>query len=167
MMKFFAVDIPAAVIFSCVLISACGPSAKNACNNEPRTLTTGIYFYLKDRVTGNDILNYGSSLLPAPDSIRLKNSATGQGYPLYVTRGSNGSVVFSQFYNRPAGVVDSLEFRFGSSAPDTLIIYTGLINGWRGDECPTVKDAGITKVVLRNVVLIETTNDDSFFTITK
>jgi hypothetical protein len=166
-MIFFQRYISVAFIFSWLLFSACSSTGKNACNDEPRTLTSGIYFYLKDRATGNDILNYGASILPAPDSIRLKNAGTGQPYPLYVTKSNNGSVVFSQFYNRPAGVVDSLEFRFGSAVPDTLIIYTGLINGWRGDECPTVKDAGITKVILRNVVLVETTNDDSFFTITK
>lgn len=147
--------------------SHCNFSGKKVCNSEPLGQTGGIYFYLKDRTTGQDLLSYGASILPAPDSIRLKNLSTGQPCPLLVTKGTNGTIVFSQAYNRPAGITDSLEFRFGQSIPDTLVVTTGYIKGWRGDECPWVKDAGIVKVVLRNTVLLETTDDNSLFTILK
>jgi hypothetical protein len=79
----------------------------------------------------------------------------------------NESEIYSLHYKRPANIVDSLIFKFGNSPLDTLIIYTGMIDGWRGDECGSVREPGIVKIVLRNQVLIETTTDQAFFTLKK
>lgn len=166
-MKGLSLCVTAALVCLGIFFSQCNFSSRTVCHNKPLLQTGGIYFYLKDRVTGFDLLSYGASVLPAPDSVKLINITTGQVYPLLVTKGSNGSILFSALYKRPAGITDSLEFRFGQAVPDTLIVSTGLIKGWRGDECPTVNDAGIKKVVLRNTVLLETTDDNSIFTLMK
>ena len=139
---------------------------RNVCDNSRHSETRYIIFKLKDRITGNDILTNGIGL-PVPDSIKLKNINTGYFYQLYLGQGSNGNLIYSQQYQRPANITDSLVFFFGNSVPDTLVVYTGLVDGWRGEECPTVKDPGITKVTLRNQVLVQTTNDDAMFTLLK
>jgi hypothetical protein len=140
---------------------------KNACSKNPRTLTPGINFKLKDRATGNDILPATTVIQPVPDSIRLKDARTGVFYALFYGQSMNEVGIYSQQYARPVNVTDSLVFYFGNAVPDTLIVYTGSVDGWRGDECGTVKDAGITKVVLRGQVLVESTDDISVFTLRK
>jgi hypothetical protein len=137
------------------------------CLENPRSETPGIYFKLKDRITGNDILTAGTAPLPVPDSIKLKDLSTGYSYPLHIGLGVNESNVYTLQYRQPANIVDSLIFLFGNATPDTLIIYTGIVKGWRGDECPFVNDAGITKVMLRGQVLLETMYDSEFFTLKK
>ena len=114
-------------VFSC----NCG---KDECLKNPRTETTGINFRLKDSLTGNDILTLTTGSQPVPDTIKLIDLRTGYSYPLYFARRINELLVFSQHYQRPANIIDSLIFKFGNSIPDTLIIYTGMIDGWRGDE---------------------------------
>lgn len=140
---------------------------KDECLKNPRTETSGIYFNLKDSITGNDIISLSSGSLPVPDTIKLIDFRTGFSYPLYAAASVNETVVFSQHYQRPASIIDTLVFKFGNAIPDTLIVYTGVIDGWRGDECPSVKEPGITKVVLRGRVLIETSNDQATFTLKK
>ena len=165
---FLSVKIFSFAILGVFFMNVAGPCncKKNVCNNSRHTETRYITFRLKDRITGNDILTNGTGL-PVPDSIKLKNINTGYFYQLYFGLGSNGNLIYSQQYHRPANIIDSLVFFFGNSVPDTLVVYTGLIDGWRGDECPTIKDPGITKVTLRNQVLIQTTNDDAIFTLLK
>jgi hypothetical protein len=161
---------PAAVylLFSGILlnVSPCNCS-RNKCDASARGVTNRINFRLKDKITGNDILSFGGSVVPVPDSIKLKDIRTGSLYPLFIIQGPGEVIIYSPQYYRPANVIDSLAFFYGSATPDTLLVYTGLINGWRGDECPTVKEPGITKVVLRNQVLLETTEDDGIFTLRK
>lgn len=140
---------------------------KYACNSRPETLTRVINFKLKDKVTGNDILSFGGTVLPVPDSIKLKDIRTGVFYPLFVGQGADDVIIYSPQYTRPADVVDSLVFFYGNTLPDTLVVYIGLVDGWRGDECPYIKDAGINKVILRNQVLIETTHDGAVFSLSK
>ena len=140
---------------------------RSECMKNPRSETPGIFFKLKDKITGNDILTAGAGPMLVPDSIKLKDLRTGYSYSLYTGLLVNESNVYSQQYNRPANVIDTLVFLFGNAMPDTLIIYTGIVQGWRGDECPSVNDAGITKVILRGQVLLETTSDSEFFTLRK
>jgi len=151
-------------IFSVFFLSVAGTCncKKKVCNNTGYSKTGIISFRLKDRITGNDILTNG-----VPDSIKLKDISTGYFYHLSLGQLPNGNQIFSTEFQRPANITDSLVFFFGYSLPDTLVVYTGLIDGWRGDECPTVKDPGITKVTLRNQVLVQTTNDDAIFTLLK
>lgn len=139
---------------------------KNSCS-PARGVTNGIRFKLKDKVTGNDILSFSGSVLPVPDSIKLKDLRTGIFYSLFMSKEVNEVIVYSQEYQKPANMIDSAAFYFGNAIPDTLLIYIGLVDGWRGDECPTIKDPGITRVVLRNQVLVETTNDDAVFALRK
>ena len=148
------------VVFYC----NCG---KDQCLKNPKTETNGIYFRLKDSVTGSDIISLNSGSQPVVDTIKLIDLRTGFSYPLEVGKSINESIVFSLHYRRPANIIDSLIFKFGNSPLDTLIIYTGNIDGWRGDECGSVKEPGIIKVVLRNQVLIETTTDQAVFTLKK
>jgi hypothetical protein len=130
--------------------------------------TRDIQFNLKDKITGKDILTNNGTVTPAPDSIKLKNIKTGLFYQLSTAQGGNNTVqLYSQQYNRPAGVIDSLVLFFGNSVPDTLVVHTGIIEGWRGDECPSGKDAGINKVTLRGQVLLQTTNDIAVITLEK
>lgn len=155
------------VLAGAFLLRVAGPCncGMGPCNSTPRTWTPGIYFHLKDNA-GNDILHFpGTGTVPAPDSIKLKNAATGVFYNLLVSQSATENSIYSLLYNRPANVVDSLIFYFGNSRPDTLLVYTGLVDGWRGDECPMIKDAGITKVMLRGQVLVETTYDYPVFTL--
>jgi hypothetical protein len=122
--------------------------------------TRDIQFHLKDKITGKDLLTNNGTVTPAPDSVKLKNIKTGFLYQLFTAQGANNTVqLYSKQYNRPAGIIDSLVFFFGNFVPDTLIVHTGIIQGWRGDECPSGKDAGINKVTLRGQVLVETTYD--------
>jgi hypothetical protein len=140
---------------------------KEECNTIPRKQTIGINFRLKDGITGNDIITYAGSIQPAPDSIRLKDIVSGQSYPLFISKGVNETIIYSAHYVRPANMIDTLEFKFGNFPLDTLIVYTGFVKGWRGDECPTVNDAGIRKITLRGQVLLETDEDNALFTILK
>jgi hypothetical protein len=137
-------------VFSIILYVVCTSFhcyyGKDKCLGSLHTETNGIHFKLKNSVTGNDILTAGTSPLPAPDSIKLKDLLTGISYPLYIGLGVNESLIYSQQYQKMANIIDTLEFRFGSSIPDTLIVYTGMIDGWRGDECPTIREPGIIKV---------------------
>jgi hypothetical protein len=161
---------PAAVylLFSVVLlnVSPCNCN-KNKCNASARGVTSGIYFKLKDKITGNDILSFSGATGPVPDSIKLKDARLGVFYPLLISQGIGEVVIYSSQYSRPENVTDSLVFFYGNALPDTLLVYTGLVNGWRGDECPTVKEPGIIKVILRGQVLVETTEDDAIFTLRK
>lgn len=130
--------------------------------------TRDIQFRLVDKITGKDILTNNGAITPAPDSIKLKNIKTGFFYQLSTTKGGNNTVqLYSLQYNRPAGVIDSLVFYFGNSVPDTLVVHTGIVEGWRGDECPSGKDAGINKVTLRGQVLVETSYDLPVITLLK
>jgi len=156
--------------FLILLLGAVGSciSKKSDCMNNPRISTSGIYFHLKDKTTGNDIITAGTAPSAVPDSIKLKNLVTGQNYPLMLgLSGPSETILYSQQYLRPANVEDSLVFYFGNAIPDTLVVQTGLVDGWRGDECPTVREPGITKVTLRGQVLLQTTSFDEFFTIKK
>ncbi|HET6993390.1 MAG TPA: hypothetical protein VFI06_00345 [Chitinophagaceae bacterium] len=157
------------LVVSAVILRVAGPCncGKNVCDSDYRGVTPGINFKLKNQNTGADILMYTGSLQPAPDSIKLKNAATGQFYSLFISLGVNESLVRSNEYIRPPNTVDSLIFYFGSSIPDTLVVRNGLVDSWRGDECPTVKDADITKVTLRNQVLFDSTAGDAVFTLRK
>ena len=151
---------PIAMAVFSVCVSGCN---KWDCNKKPNKNTQDINFILKDKNTGANLLPVPASASPAPDSIKLKNKHTGMFYTLFVSytddMGIKNAVVYSRDYNRPAGVADSLIFFFGNSIPDTMRVEVGLIDGWRGDECPSVKDAGIRKVTLRNQVLIDTDDD--------
>ena len=130
--------------------------------------TRDIQFHLKDKITRKDILVNNGTVTPAPDSIKLKNIKSGLFYQLSTAQGGNNTVqLYSQQYNRPAGVIDSLVFFFGNSVPDTLVVHIGIIEGWRGDQCPPGKDAGINKVTLRGQVLVETTYDIAVITLEK
>lgn len=130
--------------------------------------TRNIQFLLKDKITGKDILTYAGSIAPVPDSIKLKNIKIGFFYQLLTAEGGNNSVhIYSTQYNRPVDVVDSLVFYFGNAVPDTLLVHTGIIEGWRGDECPSGKDAGINKVTLRGQVLVQTNFDDALIVLQK
>lgn len=140
---------------------------KSECDSSSHGVTRGINFKLKDKINGNDILSYNGAIYPVPDSIKLKNINTGVFYFLFVVGVAGDALIYSQQYARPANVTDSLLFFYGNSLPDTLIISTGLVDGWRGDECPAVKDPGIIRVTLRNQVLVETTNDDAVFILRK
>jgi hypothetical protein len=157
------------LVISAVLLRVAGPCNcnKNVCDNNYRGVTPGIDFRLISQSTGNDILNFTGGIHPVPDSIKLKNKATGQFYSLFVSSGVNGSSVRSNEYMRPPNTVDSLIFYFGNSVPDTLVVRTGLVDSWRGDECPTIKDADITKVTLRNQVLVDSTAWEATFTLRK
>ncbi|HEV8271749.1 MAG TPA: hypothetical protein VGQ04_10630 [Chitinophagaceae bacterium] len=115
-------------------------------------------------MTGNDILTFNGSTQSVPDSIKLWDIRTGYSYPLFIGLGVNESEVYSLQYKRPANIIDTLEFKFGNKF-DTLFVHTGIVDGWRGDECGSVKEPGIIKVVLRNQVLIETTYDIAIFTL--
>jgi hypothetical protein len=165
----FQVKIVTYFIFAVFFLRVAGPCncKKDVCSNSPYGVVRYIFFKLKDRVTGNDILINNGNFTAVPDSIKLKDIKTGFFYQLYTAPGPNGLQVYTQQYSRPAGIIDSLVFFFGNSVPDTLVVHTGLIDGWRGDECPTVKDAGITKVTLRNQVLVQTTSDDAIITLQK
>jgi hypothetical protein len=147
----------ASVVFFVLVTGLCNCVRRNECIKSPNLETSGIVFRLKDKITGNDILTNTGTVAPVPDSIKLKNIRTGLFYQLITSKGPNGVYVYSNQYKRPAGVTDSLVFLFGNAVPDTLVIYTGLIDGWRGDECPTVKDAGIIKVTLSNQILYQAT----------
>lgn len=126
------------------------------CRKDPRIETSEIQFYLKSDATGNDILTWVGQPTAVPDSITLRDIETNQLFSLFIGLGSyQQSLVYSKDYRRPANIVDSLEFKFGNAPLDTIVVHTGIIDGWRGDECPTVKEPGITKVTLRNQVLIE------------
>jgi hypothetical protein len=167
MMFISAKNLGIAALLTLYIVSAGFQCHESECMKNPRSETPGIYFKLKDNITGNDILAPGTDPRPVPDSIKLRDIRTGFSYSLLVGLGVNESIIYSQLYRRPTGIIDTLEFRFGNSLPDTLIVYTGIVDGWRGDECPLVKDAGITKVVLRSQVLIETSNDQAMFTLKK
>ncbi len=148
-------------MLSAVFYCTCG---KNVCSKNPRTETHGISFYLKDKNTGNDIF---TSVQAVPDSIKLRNIKTREFYPLFVRLTVPGTFIYSNSYNRPANIIDSLEFKFGNSQLDTLVITTGIIQGWRGDECPPVEDASIIRVHLRNQLLAESYDDIAVFTLRK
>ena len=139
----------------------------NTCNTTTLPLTVGIKFKLKD-TAGHDILPYNASTpTSVPDSITLQDSKTGMFYPLSLGQDLTGSLIYSPQYMRPVNIIDSLIFYYYTSIPDTLVVYTGLVKSWRGDECDSVLDAGITKVTLRNQVLVQTTKNDAVFTLTK
>jgi hypothetical protein len=163
--KFFS--LLASVVLIVMTAGLCNCSRKG-CRKSPDLETNNIVFRLKDKITGNDILTNNGTITPVPDSIKLKNIKTSAFYQLFAGLDGNNTVqIYSTQYKRPAGVVDSLVFYFGNSVPDTVVVYTGLIDGWRGDECPTIKDAGIAKITLRNQVLLQTTNDNAVFTLQK
>lgn len=156
------------VVFFVLVTALCNCIRRDCGKSYSLKETRNIQFHLKDKITGKDILTNNGTVTPAPDSIKLKNIKTGLFYQLSTAQGGNNTVqLYSQQYNRPAGIIDSLEFFFGNSVPDTLIVHTGIIEGWRGDECPSGKDAGINKVTLRGQVLLQTTNDNAVFTIQK
>jgi hypothetical protein len=158
----------ASVVFFVLVTGLCNCVRRNECIKSPNLETSGIVFRLKDKITGNDILTNTGTVAPVPDSIKLKNIKTSVFYQLFAGLDGNNTVqIYSTQYKRPAGVVDSLVFYFGNSVPDTVVVYTGLIDGWRGDECPTIKDAGIIKITLRNQILLQTTNDNAVFTLQK
>ena len=146
-------------------VSPCTCSKTNTCFGAAG-VTPGITFKLTDS-TGRDILTFAGSVTPVPDSIKLKEARTGYSFPLFISQGTNGTLIYSQQYTRPANVTDSLIFTFGNARPDTLIVTTALVDTWRGDECPRVQSPGIKRVMLRNQVLLETTDDQAVFTIKK
>lgn len=152
-----------------ILLSVVPPCTcrKNLCNLQPQTETRGIYFTLKDKNTGQDKLSYAGSAQPVPDSIRLRDLRSGLYYALYIGQQVNEAIIYSIQYKRPAGVVDSLIFIFGNAAPDTLVVFTGTVKGWRGDECPFAQDAGIVKVLLHGQVLLDTQYDDAVIPLRK
>lgn len=152
--------------FYIALMVLYGSCVRRDCNYTPRTETTAIRFKLKDKTTGVNIIIKSINNNAAPDSIQLKNIKTGQMYSLKIDLWQNESTFYSQ-YIRPANISDSLEFKFGSSIPDTLVVHTGIVDGWRGDECGSVDDAGIVKVTLRGQTLPISNADDIFFTIIK
>ena len=138
------------------------------CRKDPQTETNGIYFSLKNGVTGNDVYPPPASPMLAPDSVKLIDLKTNYSYELKIGLGPDQtSTLYSNQYRRTAGITDTLIFKFGNATPDTLVVFTGIVKGWRGDECPYVNDAGITKVMLRNQVLVETVYSEATFTIFK
>jgi hypothetical protein len=155
--------------FSLVLLRVAGPCTcnKSDCLNNPRNETVYVSFFLKDKTTGKDIISADSGYRTVPDSIQLKNLVTGQSSPLVLGLDATSETVILGHYQRPANVEDSLVFYFGNSIPDTLVVQTGLVDGWRGDECPTVREPGVTKVTLRGQVLLVTTSSTEYFTIRK
>ena len=165
-MTFNLISVTVCIVASVVLlnVSPCTCS-KNACYGAA-AVTPGISFRLKDS-TGMDIFTTNGTVRPVPDSVKLKDLRTGIFYPLFMGQEPGGALIYSILYARPANIVDSLVFSFGSSRPDTLIINTAMVDSWRGDECPAVKSPGISKVVLRSQVLLETNDDNAIFTIRK
>ena len=156
------------VVFFVLVTGLCNCVRRDCGKSYSLKETRNIQFNLKDKITGKEILTNNGTVTPAPDSIKLKNIKTGLFYQLFTAQGGNNTVqLYSQQYNRPAGVIDSLVFFFGNSVPDTLVVHTGIIEGWRGDECPTGKDAGINKVTLRGQVLLQTTFDNAVITLEK
>lgn len=153
------------LVASCLVAVSCS-RLKNDCDSNPRQATTLILFKLKNKNTGNDILPYNGTNLTVPDSIKLKDSRTGNIIPLYIANGAGEAILYGP-YTRPGNIVDSLIFYFGTMVPDTLIVHTGLVDGWRGDECPYIKEPGITEVSLRNQVLLQATKDDESFILIK
>ena len=168
MKKLTMIFLPIAMAVFSVCVSGCN---KWDCRKKPRKNTTSISFIIKDKNTGANLLPFPSSTFPAPDSIKLRNLHSGMFYTLYVSyindMGVENAILYSHDYNRPAGVADSLVFLFGNSIPDTLRVEVGLVDGWRGDECPSVREAGIKKVTLRNQVLFETEDDQVLIPILK
>ena len=157
--SFYVCVMTAVILYGCI---------RRECRKDPQKETNGIHFYLKDRVTGNDIYAAPTTFFPAPDSVKLIDLRTNQPYALNVGLGPNQtSVLFSNQYRRIPNITDTLIFKFGNAIPDTLIVFTGIVKGWRGEECPYINDAGITKVTLRNQVLVETEYDDAVFTLLK
>lgn len=159
-----------AAVITLVVLVTCGFSCVRRDCGKRYSLkeTRDIQFHLKNKITGGEIFIYTGPAMAAPDSIKLKNLKTGTFYQLSTGSGGNNIVqLYSQQYNRPAGIVDSLVFYFGNAIPDTLVVYTGIVEGWRGDECPSGKDAGINKVTLRGQVLVETTYDGPVITLQK
>lgn len=156
-------------IYSILFFAFCFSTAcvkRGECNKKPRTTTSLISFYIKNRLTGTDYYTSGTGTFIVPDSVKLFNSKTGSFYQLSSFALKN-NLVFTGNYVQNSGVTDSLIFFFGTSVPDTLLVETGLVNGWRGDECATVKDAGIVKVSLRNQVLLQTNDDNGIFSLSK
>lgn len=158
-----------ASIVVCIIITFIQYScSRRECRQDPQSETNGIQLRLKNNATGNDIYPGPTTTLPAPDSVRLIDLNTNYSYELGIGLGPDQtSVLYTNEYRRPAGITDTLVFKFGSAMPDTLVVYTGIVKGWRGDECPYVNDAGIIKVTLRNQVLVETQYDDARFTLLK
>lgn len=144
--------------FSCI--------RKGACNKTPITTTSGLFFYIKNKLTGIDYYTSQPGPFTVPDSVKLLNLRTGDFLQLSA-HNNHRDLIFLAKYIQNSGVTDSLVFFFGASVPDTLLVQTGFVNGWRGDECPTVKDAGIIKVSLRNQVLLQTIDDGGIFSLSK
>ena len=63
------------IAFSC-LLSVAGPCTceNQNCNTPPNTVTTGLQFKLKNKITGNDIFVFPGYYSPIPDTIKLKKS---------------------------------------------------------------------------------------------
>ena len=129
------------IIASVILlnVSPCTCS-KNMCGG-PAGVTRGIFFRLTDS-NGRDILSANAAVTPVPDSIKLRDAHSNFFYPLFISRDNMGVIVFSNLYNRPANIVDSLIFTFGSTRPDTLIIHTALISTHRGDRLSNSTKSG-------------------------
>ena len=163
----FNLNAPAVFILAFVVVLNVAPCT---CRKSPcfsgTLVTNGIRFRIKDSF-GRDIISANTGINPAPDSIKLNDAASGFNYSLLQTYQNGGTVVFSQLYHRAANAVDSLIFRFGSSRPDTLLIYTGMVETWGGVNCPNVQTPGITKVILRSQVILQATSDTALFTLIK
>jgi hypothetical protein len=166
-MMFNGIKIISVFILAITLINVAGPCncGNNDCNLIPNPLTPGIQFTLKDKITGQDILS--PSNMGIPDSIKLFDVRTQTYLQLIYFNGFTQTGMYSPYYKRPANVIDTLVFKFGTSAPDSLIVHTGLVQSWRGDECPMVEDAGIRKVYLRNQLIVDTIGANVFIPLRK
>lgn len=162
----------APILFISILwlpLSGCTPNWD--CNKKPHDYAQ-LYFQIRDKNTHLPLVAAPNTTVPlnAPDSIRLKNITTNTSYVLRMGYGGYKEAVFSvQDYKGKAGTIEVLEFRFGSSPPDTLTVTIGTIDGWRGDECRSVKDPGITEVKQNGtpIYVYRQYLDDSAFAIKK
>jgi hypothetical protein len=138
-----------------VLLRVAGPCncKKTVCDTTPRAFTSTFQFKVKNGSTGADMVAPPVGSQGAPDSIKLRDLHTGSNYLLNMVNSNGETVFYPAQYSKPANITDTVVLNIGSAMPDTLVIYTGLADGWRGDECPAVKDAAIVKAELRGHVL--------------
>ena len=138
---------------------------REGCSSMPFDFTNTLRFKVVNN-QGHSHLDLIGFSMPAADSIKLKDLRTGQFYPLFQTRFGVDTVITTG-YVKQTPAMDSLVFYFGQSVPDTLLLTIGRISSSRGDNCGTMQDAGITKVMLRGQTIFETTADQSLITFVK
>ena len=154
---YISVKICTVILLGIALLNVEGPCncKKNLCNSTQASVTSSISFSLKNKITGADIL---TATGPVPDSIKLRDLRTGYYYHLYSGYSGSDYRLLANDYNRASNIIDSVVFSFGSSVPDTLLIYTGLAEGLRGQDCPPVPQPAIVKAILRGQVILDTNN---------